>query len=100
MLMLSVQEERDTMLKAAKKTASLGADGKLTSDTEMAERLINLQNGNIDAAIDELEQRGSKAQASNGKRMTSLRESRRKPHKVRRESSAKSGHKRKRRQKL
>lgn len=88
------------MLKAAKKAATLGTDGKLTSDTEMAERLINLQDGNIDAAINELEQRGSKVQASDSKRVTSLRESRRKPHKVPRESSAKSGHKRKRRQKL
>lgn len=95
-----MQDERDTMLKAAKEAATLGADGKLTSDSEMAERLINLQNGNIDAAIDELEQRGSKAQASDGKRVTSLRESRRRPHRVPRESSAKSGHKRKRRQKM
>lgn len=95
-----MQEERDTMLKAAEKAATLGADGKLTSDTEMAEQLINLQNGNIDAAIVELKQRGSKAQTSDGKRVTSLRESRRKPHKVPRESGTKTGHKRKRRQKL
>ena len=88
------------MLKAAKNATTLGADGKLIADSEMAERLVNLQNGNIDAAVDELEQRSSKPGGSDGKRVTSLREGRRKPHKIARESNAKSGHKRKRRQKL
>ena len=92
-----MQDERDTMLKAAKTASTLGADGKLIPDSEMAERLINLQNGNIDAAIDELEQRGNNVLSSDSKRVTSLREGRRKPQKAPRESSSKSGQKRKRR---
>lgn len=87
------------MLKAATKATNLGADGKLIPDSEMAERLIDLQNGNRDAAIDELEQKNSKRRISDGKRVTSLREGRRKPHKTPRDSSFKSGQKRKRRQK-
>ena len=94
-----VQEERDTMLKAAKKASTLGVDGKLIPDSEMAQRLVNLQNGNIDAATDELEQKDN-IQASDGKRVKSLRESKSKQHKVARESSVKPGHKRKRKGKL
>ena len=88
------------MLKAAKKATTLGADGKLIPDSEMAERLAHLQNGSINAAIDEPEQRGSKSRVSDGKVVTSLREGRKKSHKHPRESRSKSGHKRKRRQKL
>ena len=88
------------MLQAAKKAVTLGANGTLIPDSEMAEQLVNLQNGNIDAAVDELGQGGSKSCISGGKRVTSLREGRRKPHKTPRESSSKSGQKRKRRQKL
>lgn len=87
------------MLKAAKKATTLGADGKLIPDSEMAERLANLQNSNIDAAVDELQQRGTEPRVSDGKRVTSLREGRRKPHKTPKEGTSKSGHKRKRRQK-
>ena len=82
------------MLKAAKKTATLGVDGKLIPDEEMGDRLTHLQDGEGDT-----EQLEEKMQRSNGKRVKSLREPRSKPHKIARESSSKSGHKRKQKQK-
>lgn len=89
-----LQDERDAILKAAKKSATLGVDGKLIPDEEMADRLTHLQDS--DADIDQPEH---KVQGSHGRRVKSLRENRSKPHKVARESSSKSGHKRKRKQK-
>ncbi|KAL3137397.1 hypothetical protein ABBQ32_006920 [Trebouxia sp. C0010 RCD-2024] len=89
-----LQDERDALLKAARKAATLGVDGKLIPDEEMADRLTHLHDGEAD-----IEQLEHKVQGSNGKRVKSLREARSKPHKVAREISFKSAHKRKRKQK-
>jgi len=83
------------MLKAARKAALLGAEGKSMPDTEMAEQLPNVQSG--EAVRQKSDQvNGRKGRMAEGKHVSSMREGRSKPHKTRKDSSSKSGHKRKR----
>ena len=85
------------MLKAARKAALAGAEGKAIPDTEMAEQLPNVQSS--EAARQKSEQvNGRKGRMAEGKHVSSMREGRSKPHKTRKDSSSKSGHKRKRKQ--
>lgn len=81
------------MLKAAKQAASLGSEGKLIPDTDMAEQLASFRNSEAD-----LVQPDGKSQkrSHDGKRVKSLREGRTKPHRHVKESN--SVHKRKRKQ--
>ena len=88
-----LQDEREAMLKAAKKSASLGTDGKSIPDSELAEHLSNLQNGQAD--VEQLQHVSSKLKGRESKHMKSLREGKVPVHKAAREGS---GHKRKRKQ--
>lgn len=83
------------MLKAARKAALAGAEGKAVSVTEMAEQHPNVQSS--EAARQKSEQvNGRKGRMAEGKHVSSMREGRSKPHNTRKDSSSKSGHKRKR----
>jgi hypothetical protein len=83
------------MLKAARKAALLGAEGKAIPDTEMAEQLPNVQKS--EATGQQSDQvNGRKGRMAEGKHVSSMREGRSKPHKTRKDSSSTSGHKRKR----
>ena len=92
-----MQEEHDIMLKAAKKAASLGSEGRLIPDTEMAEELTNLRDSEATIGQPEQPLNGRKGRVSEGRRVTSMREGHRKAHKAGRDNGGKSGHKRKRR---
>ncbi|DBA92455.1 hypothetical protein WJX77_001854 [Trebouxia sp. C0004] len=90
-----LQEQRETMLKAARKAALLGAAGKAIPDTEMAEQIPNIQRS--DATEQQSDQvNGRKGRMAEGQQVFSMRESRNKPHRTGKDSSSKSGHKRKR----
>ncbi|DBA81136.1 TPA: hypothetical protein ACH3X2_007105 [Trebouxia sp. C0005] len=91
-----LQEQRETMLKAARKAALLGAEGKAIPDTEEAEQLPNVQR--CEATGQQSDQlNGRKGRMAEGKHVSSMREGRSKPHRTGKDSSSKSGHKRKRR---
>ncbi len=83
------------MLKAARKAALLGVDGKAVSDTEMAEQLPNVQSGEATGQQSD-RVNGRKGRMAEGKHVSSMREGRSKPHRTGKDSSSKSGHKRKR----
>jgi len=81
------------MLKAARKAALLGAEGKAIPDTEMAEQLTNVQSS--EATGQQSDQvNGRQGRMAEGKHVSSMREGRSKPHRTRKDSSSKSGHKR------
>ena len=87
-----LQDEREAALTAARKIASLGADGKVIPDSDMAEQLTNLQCNEDD--VDHIEKKRP------GRRIKSLREGMRegrsKPHQAELDNTSKSVRKRKR----
>ena len=81
------------MLKAVRKAALLGAEGKAVSVTEMAEQLPSVQSS--EAARPKSDHvNGRTGRMAEGKHVSSMREGRSKPHKPRTDRSSKSGHKR------
>ena len=83
------------MLKAAKKGALLGAEGKAVPDTETAEQVPSVQSS--EATGQQSDQvNGRRGRMAEGKHVSSMREGRSKPHRTGKDSSSKSGHKRKR----
>lgn len=90
-----LQEQRESMLKTARNAALVGAEGKANSDTEMAEQHPNVQSS--EATGQQSDQvNGRKGRMAEGKHVSSMREGRSKPHRTGKDSSSKSGHKRKR----
>lgn len=90
-----LQEQRETMMKAARKAALLGVEGKAVTDKEMAKQLPNVQSSESTGQQSD-QVNGRKGRMAERKHVSSMREGRSKHHKTRKDSSSKSGHKRKR----